>query len=269
MNHDLERYRAPQNFCIQAADTVGKKGQPENKLAREQWLIDHSPELDALQNLFYADARRGLLLILQGMDTSGKDGTIRRVFHDVNPLGIRVHAFKSPSEEELSHDYLWRIHHAMPKKGEIVIFNRSHYEDVLITHVRGWIDEAEMNRRLRQINDFERMAVENNILVIKMFLHISKDEQRERLQKRLDNTEKHWKFNLSDLEDRRLWDDFQKQYEYVITATNTDYAPWYIVPADSKSTRNVIVMQILLSHLRSLDMAYPKVDSSNWPKIVE
>lgn len=270
MNMDsIKQYLTDKNFDITRYDSLGTQGLPESREEREKWLHENSHQLAKLQELFCADKRFGLLVILQGMDTSGKDGTVRHVFHDANPLGLKVHSFKSPTEEELSHDYLWRIHQAVPRRGEIAIFNRSHYEDVLITHVRGWIDDKELQLRLRQINDFERMLTENNILIIKMFLHISKDEQRYRLQKRLDNTHKHWKFNLSDLTDRKLWDKFQEQYQTVIRATAQTNAPWYIVPADSKSSRNIIVMKILTAHLQQLNLQYPRVDDSNWPKTVD
>ncbi|MDO5685792.1 MAG: polyphosphate kinase 2 family protein [Neisseria sp.] len=269
MKNNIKRYRADKKFSIANTPTEDFAGLPASKAEREQWVLDHSPEMDELQNRFYASGKHKMLILLQGMDTSGKDGTVRHVFHAVDPLGIRVQGFKAPSAEELSHDYLWRIHKAMPSTGEIAIFNRSHYEDVLVTYVRGWIDDAELQRRLRQINDFERMLTENGTILLKFFLHISKDEQKERLQKRLDNAKKHWKFNMSDLEDRKMWDPFQKQYQTVIRATSGDNAPWYIVPADSKSGRNVIVMQIILEHLRALNLDYPHVDTTGWPTEVE
>lgn len=269
MPDEIKRYRVDKDFSIKNTATCVEDGVPADKAAREEWLLAHGPELDDLQDVFYADQNRSMLIVLQGMDTSGKDGTIRHVFHAVDPLGIRVQAFKAPNAEELAHDYLWRIHQVMPKKGEIVIFNRSHYEDVLVTHVRGWIDDKELALRLQQINDFERMLTENGTMILKFFLHISKDEQRKRLQKRLDNPNKHWKFNPADLEDRKLWDRFQAQYQAVLRATSSEAAPWYIVPADSKSTRNVVVMKILLAHLRALKLSYPKIDASAWPKVVE
>ena len=157
----------------------------------------------------------------------------------------------------------------VPRRGEIVIFNRSHYEDVLVTKVKGWISDDEEKRRLQQINDFERLLSETGTVILKFFLHISKDVQKERLQERLDNPEKQWKFNPGDLDDRKLWDAFQQQYERVINHTSTDYAPWYVIPADSKSGRNVIIMNILLETLRQLKMEYPKVDTSGWPKTIE
>lgn len=269
MKFNLKDYRVDHDLKLADINPSDKHGLPENKQAREEWLQIHSPELDELQNRFYAQNKHKMLLILQGMDTSGKDGTVRWVFHDVDPLGIIVRSFKAPNERELAHDYLWRIHRKVPKTGEMVIFNRSHYEDVLVTHVKGWIDDDEYERRIRHINDFEKMLTETGTIVIKIFLHISKDEQKERLQKRLDNPKKHWKFNPSDLEDRQLWDRFQKQYEKVMRATSSKNAPWYVVPADSKSARNVVVMNILLAHLRALDLDYPDIDTSGWPSLVE
>lgn len=269
MQFQIKKYCANKDIKLADIDTKDKTGLPEGKKAREEWLRKHSPELDELQNQFYAQGKHKILMILQGMDTSGKDGTVRWVFHDVDPLGIFVRAFKAPNERELAHDFLWRIHQRVPKTGEIVIFNRSHYEDVLVTHVKNWIDDAEYERRIRHINDFERMLTETGTIIIKIFLHISKDEQKERLQKRLDNPKKHWKFNPSDLEDRQLWDKFQQQYENVIRATSSKNAPWHIVPADSKSARNVVVMNILLHYLRSLKLGYPTIDTRNWPKLVD
>ena len=265
---EIRRYLTDASFDIRAADTLIKKGIPETRDEREAWIDNHSPELGSLLDVFQADSRHGMVVILQGMDTAGKDGTVRRIFRNVN-FTPRICAFKSPTPDEAAHDYLWRIHKEMPKRGEMVIFNRSHYEDVLITRVRHWIDDAETTHRLRQINDFERMLAENHITVLKLFLHISKEEQRLRIQRRLDNKEKHWKFNLSDLEDRKLWDSFQEQYQAVIRATTTGYAPWYCVPSDSKSSRNIIIMKILIAHLRSLKLRYPTVDDANWPTVVE
>ena len=226
-------------------------------------------ELDALQNLLYADRRYKLLVLLQGTDASGKDGTVRGVFGSMSALGVHAVSWKAPTEPERAHDYLWRIHQRVPGAGELTVFNRSHYEDVLVTHVRGWIDETEQTRRIRQINDFERMLAETGTTIVKIFLNISNEAQRERLQERLDNPEKHWKFNPGDLEDRKLWPQFMQTYQQVIAATDTDHAPWYIVPADSKSGRSLIIVNILLEHLRKLHLAYPEVDTSGWPQQIE
>ncbi|MGR3807662.1 polyphosphate:nucleotide phosphotransferase, PPK2 family [Pasteurella testudinis DSM 23072] len=271
MTFDSNRYRinTKNPLNIKEFSTNGKKDIAESKEERNAILTALSPELDQLQDLLYAEHQRKVLIVLQGMDTSGKDGTIRAVFQSVDPLAVRTAYFKAPTENELDRDYLWRVHNVVPRRGEIVIFNRSHYEDVLVTKVKGWISDEEEQRRLRHINDFERLLAETGTVIVKFFLHISKDEQKERLQERLDNPHKQWKFNLGDLDDRKLWGDFQHQYEKVINATSTEHAPWYVIPADSKSGRNVIIMNILLQTLREMEMQYPKADTTNWPKTID
>lgn len=264
----LYRIKPAQKWKLAEWDSKDKSRTLPDKAARNAYVASLAPKLDELQSVLYAEAKRKVLVVLQGMDTAGKDGTIRRVFQSVDPLGVRVHAFKAPTENELARDYLWRVHQVVPRNGELVIFNRSHYEDVLVTRVKGWIDEAEERRRLAQINDFERLLSETGTTVIKFFLHISKDEQRERLQARIDEADKNWKFNPGDLEDRQLWDAFQDQYQKVISATSTEIAPWYIIPADSKSSRNQLILDILIERLCALNMQYPQVDTSNWPEKV-
>lgn len=271
MAFHVNNYRIDGNhkFNIHEFSTNGKKDIADSKQQRHAILAKLAPELDQLQDLLYAEHQRKVLIVLQGMDTAGKDGTIRAVFQHVDPLAVRTAYFKAPTTNELDRDYLWRVHNVVPRRGEIVIFNRSHYEDVLITKVKGWINEKEEKRRLQHIRDFERLLSETGTVILKFFLHISKHEQRERLQERLDNPEKNWKFNPSDLDDRKLWDNFQQQYQYVINQTSTEYAPWYVIPADSKSSRNVIIMRILLETLRALNMQYPQVDTHNWPDQIE
>ncbi|MEO8080669.1 MAG: PPK2 family polyphosphate kinase [Caldimonas sp.] len=217
-------------------------------------------EIDRLQDLFYADRRFRLLIVLQGTDTSGKDGTIRGVFGKTSALGVHTVAWKAPSEPERAHDYLWRIHQQVPANGEVMIFNRSHYEDVLVPVARGWIDKEETARRYAQINDFERMLTETGTLVLKFMLHISKEEQRQRLQDRLDDPTKHWKFALGDLEDRKMWDVFQAAYGAAIAATGTSWAPWTIVPADSKTHRNLMIATAVKEALLGLKLRYPPGD---------
>ncbi len=212
-----------------------------------------------LQDILHAQAKHKVLLLIQGMDASGKDGTIKHVFSECDPLGIRLANFKAPTPEELAHDYLWRVHAEVPKKGEIVIFNRSHYEDVLIVKVHDWIDDAECKRRFAQINDFERMLTETGTVIIKCYLHISKEEQKKRMQERLNDPTKTWKFNPNDLKERDLWDKYMQAYESALAATSTEYAPWYVVPADSKTNRNLLISRILLNALKSLKLAYPPV----------
>jgi PPK2 family polyphosphate:nucleotide phosphotransferase len=213
--------------------------------------------LEALQELLYAEGRHRLLVVLQAMDTAGKDSTIRHVFQGVDPLGVRVASFKAPTPHELAKDYLWRIHQHVPGKGEIVIFNRSHYEDVLITRVNGWIDAAECRRRYRQINDFERMLAETGTTILKFYLHISRDEQRKRLEQRRDTPEKQWKFQPADLAVRAQWDDYMKAYEAALSATSTTHAPWHVIPANNKLARNLMVSRVLIATLEGLRMRYP------------
>lgn len=242
---------------------------PPSKKERLALVQTLSSQLGDWQENLYAEGQRKVLVILQGMDTSGKDGTIRSVFQNVDPLGVRVEAFKAPSSTELTRDYLWRVHHVVPKQGELVIFNRSHYEDVLVTRVKNFISQEQTKQRIAHINDFERMLSDTGTEIIKIFLNISKDTQRERLQKRLDSPEKNWKFAWSDIEDRQLWEAFQDQYAHVMSKTATEYAPWYVVPADSKSSRDVVVLQIILAHLAKMNPQPPQVDTTDWPKVIE
>ena len=216
-------------------------------------------KINALQDILYAQSKHKILLILQGMDASGKDGTIRHVFSECDPLGIRLANFKGPTPEELAHDYLWRVHKEVPQKGEIVIFNRSHYEDVLIVKVHDWIDDAECMKRYAQINAFEKMLTETGTVIIKCFLHISKAEQKLRMQERLDDPTKTWKFNPNDLKERDLWSKYMVAYESAMQATSTDYAPWYVVPADSKTNRNLLISRLLFDALKKLPLEYPPV----------
>lgn len=198
-----------------------------------------------------------MLIVLQAMDTGGKDGTIRNVFMGVNPQGVRVWGFGAPTEEELAHDYLWRIHDHTPANGGITIFNRSHYEDVLVVRVKDLVPESRWQKRYAHIVDFERLLSDEGTTVVKLFLHISKEEQRSRLEARLQEADKRWKFNPGDLEDRKLWDDFQEAYEEAITRTSTEQAPWYVVPADRKWYRDLAVASILIETLERMDPRYP------------
>jgi len=208
--------------------------------------------------LLYAEGKNRILVVLQAMDTAGKDSTIRHVFQEVDPLGVKVASFKAPTHYELARDYLWRVHHHVPGAGEIAIFNRSHYEDVLITRVSGWIDATECKRRYRQINDFEKMLVETGTTILKLYLHISKDEQKKRLEERRDTPDKQWKFLPSDLAVRAQWDDYMQVYEAAMSATSTAHAPWHVIPANSKLARNLMVSGLLIETLEKLDMRYPR-----------
>jgi PPK2 family polyphosphate:nucleotide phosphotransferase len=226
-------------------------------------------ELEILQELFYAEQKHRLLIVLQGMDTSGKDGVIRHVFDGVNPQGVRVASFKVPTPEELSHDYLWRVHKQTPGKGEIVIFNRSHYEDVLVVRVHSLVDEDVWKKRYDQINAFERLLTEEGTTMLKFYLHIDKKEQKERLQARLDEPDKNWKFNVGDLEERKLWPDYQKAYEDVLSKTSTEYAPWYIIPSNRKWYRNLLIGQIIVETLKDMKMELPVVDFNPKDIVIE
>lgn len=217
--------------------------------------------LEELQEILFADNRHRLLVVLQAMDTGGKDGTIRRVFEGVNPVGVKVASFKRPTDTELAHDYLWRVHPQTPGNGEIVIFNRSHYEDVLVVRVKNLTSPERWGRRFQQIAEFERMLVEEGTTIRKFYLHISKDEQRQRLQERINNPEKRWKFHEGDLEERKLWDDYQEAYAEMLGRTSTDQAPWYVVPADRKWYRDLVVATILVETLESLDLRYPQPET--------
>lgn len=222
-------------------------------------LAEDIVEIDKLQDRLYAEGKRALLVILQGTDTSGKDGTIRGVFNTTGPLGVSVTAFKKPSEEELAHDYLWRIHLAAPRRGTIGIFNRSQYEDVLVAKVRKLAPKGVIEERYGQINAFEKLLVDNGTVILKFMLHISRKEQGERLQERLDNPDKHWKFNAGDIEDRALWKDFQEAYQTALRRCSTEIAPWHVVPADRKWARNCIIAAIVRDTLEAMDPAYPKM----------
>ena len=229
------------------------KGKQHDKASVHQLAV----ALDGLQNVFYADRRFKLLVILQGMDAAGKDGTLRAVFGQTSPLGVRTVGWKAPTETEKAHDYLWRIHQQMPRAGEVVVFNRSQYEDVLVPVVNGWLTSEQQAQRYAQINDFERMLSETGTVIVKFMLHISKDEQRERLQERLDVPCKHWKFDEGDLKVRAQWDEYQQAYGQLLAATHTPWAPWTIVPADSKTHRNLMIATLLCEILGKLELKYP------------
>ena len=247
-------------FSLAAPDPGDKPFSSGDKAADRSRVDELALELDALQNLFYADRRHKLLLVLQGLDTSGKDGTLRAVLGRMSPIGVRTVAWQAPSPVERAHDFLWRIHQEVPGAGEIVCFNRSHYEDVLVPVVSGAIAATEKERRYAHINDFERLLVETGTVVLKFMLHISRDEQRERLQARIDDPDKRWKFQRGDLDVRRQWDAYQLAYEQLLAATSTAWAPWTVVPADSKTHRNLMIALALRDTLRSLDLQYPDGD---------
>jgi PPK2 family polyphosphate:nucleotide phosphotransferase len=215
-------------------------------------------EFNALQYLLYAESKHSVLVILQGMDASGKDGAIRNVFGALNPQGVRVHSFKVPTVRELAQDFLWRIHQHAPPKGMIQIFNRSHYEDVLVTRVKGWCSEECARKRFEAINDFEKLVQEHNATsIFKFYLHISYEEQHERLMERLEDPTKHWKYNKGDFEERELWDQYMQMYEEVFQHCNR--VPWTIVPADQNWMKEYVIAKALVEHMRDLDMKYPQL----------
>lgn len=214
-------------------------------------------ELDELQNRLYAEKKHSVLIVLQGMDASGKDGVIRKVFGQMNPQGVRVESFKAPTEKELAHDFLWRIHQHTPEKGMIQIFNRSHYEDVLITRVHGWCDDALAEQRFAAINDFEELlALHNSTQILKFYLHISHEEQKARLQERVKDPTKLWKYNPDDEKEAKLWDQYMEMYEDVFVNCNT--TPWVIVPADQNWYKEYLIAKTLIETLKELDMKYPE-----------
>ena len=259
-SHDAARWQVPiggKGFDLKDCDPAAKPYSSGDKTADKTRVTDLAREIDALQDVFWADKRFKLLVLLQGTDTAGKDGTIRAVFKETSPLGVRVVGWKAPSELERSHDYLWRIHHEMPASGEFMIHNRSHYEDVLVPVVERWIDKKTTEQCYRQINDFERMLSENGTVIMKFMLHIGFDEQRRRLQERIDDPAKHWKFSLGDLDARKQWPLYQQAYDHLLRATSTEWAPWTVVPADSKTHRNLMIATLVRDKLKSLKLRYP------------
>jgi PPK2 family polyphosphate:nucleotide phosphotransferase len=247
-------------FSLSSFDAADKSFSSGDKARDKTAVAALAAELDGLQELFYADRRYKLLVILQGTDTSGKDGTIRGVFGQMSALGVHTIGWKAPTEPERERDYLWRIHQQVPADGEVMLFNRSHYEDVLVPVVNGWITPEQTAQRYAHINDFERMLTETGTVICKFLLHISKDEQRARLQERLDDPTKNWKFALGDLDVRKHWDAYQTAYSNAIAATGTPWAPWTIVPADSKTHRNLMIATIMKQVLQGLKLRYPPTD---------
>jgi len=216
--------------------------------------------LKKLQSVLYADGRYAVLVVLQGRDASGKDGTVRKVFRSVNPMGCEVTSFKVPTDLERSHDFLWRVHQRVPRAGIIGIFNRSHYEDVIVTRVHKLVTSKVVTARYDQINQFEKILTENNVVILKFFLHVSQKEQKKRLEERLEDRTKNWKFRLGDLDDRALWDEYTAAYTDAIAECSTKWAPWHIVPADDEDTRDLLVAQTIADRLDDLDLKYPPLD---------
>ena len=260
----LKDFRVGRRLRLKDFDPGAKPFTSSSREADDARLAERAVAIDRLQDLLYANGTAGapnkLLLVLQGLDTSGKDGTARAVFSRCSPLGVRVAAFKAPTEIERAHDFLWRVHQVVPRAGEITVFNRSHYEDVLVPVVEGWIDAAERDRRLAHINAFERLLTETGTRVLKCYLHISKTEQKERLQARLDDPAKQWKFAVSDLATRAKWKQYIAAYETALAATSTAHAPWYVVPADSKTHRNLMIAALVEQTLKAMKLKAPVPD---------
>ncbi|MFH9083852.1 PPK2 family polyphosphate kinase [Streptomyces sp. NPDC017673] len=261
---DLLRLSPGERIDLSRYDARATPGAPDGKQAARAEADRMGKQLARLQERLWAAATAGdhrrVLLVLQGMDTSGKGGTVKHVIGQLNPSGCRITAFKAPTEEERRHDFLWRVRRALPEPGEIGIFDRSHYEDVLIARVRHLARPAEIGSRYGLINDFERSLAEDGVTLVKCFLHLSYDEQRRRLLRRLDRPDKHWKFAPGDVDERALWPDYQKAYELALERCAAPYAPWYLVPADRKWYRNWAITRLLLERLRDLDPRYPDAD---------
>lgn len=245
---------------MRAGSDGDKRSKDAIKEGERVATLELTAQIAKLQEMLYAQRKQKMLIVLQGMDTSGKDGTVRSLFSQINPMGLRSVGFKAPTEPELTRDYLWRVHQHVPGRGEIVLFNRSHYEDVLITRVQDIIDEPECKRRYAHIRDFERMLAETGTVIVKIFLHISKDEQRARLQERLDDPEKQWKFDENDLVQRKKWDEYMDAYQRAIIATDADHAPWYVIPSDSKTHRNLLISTLILEIVADLALSFPPAD---------
>ena len=258
--NDLSRYRVAPGTDVDLSkwDPGDASLVPGGKEEANERLNVLRVDLRKLQEVMYAQSKHKVLVVFQGMDTAGKDGTIKNVFRDVNPHGISIASFKVPSEEELSHDYLWRVHEHSPAKGRITIFNRSHYEDVLVVRVHGIVSKETCEKRYRHINEFERMLAEEGAVILKFFLHIDLAEQKERFLKRLQNPEKRWKFNPNDVEERKLWPKYMEAYRDAIAATSTEYAPWHIIPSNKKWYRNWLAGAIVTKRLEQLHMTYPE-----------
>ncbi|MDH3300143.1 MAG: polyphosphate kinase 2 family protein [Acidimicrobiia bacterium] len=258
---DIDRFRVKpdQDLDLATRDPQETPGwDPDDKSGAKGRVDVLNDRLEELQELLWAQGTERILVVLQAMDAGGKDGTIKHVFDGVNPSGVKVASFKKPSKEELAHDYLWRVHQQVPADGELVIFNRSHYEDVLVVRVENLVPPERWQRRYDHIRNFEQMLADEGTTIIKLFLHISKSEQQERLQERLDRPEKHWKFDPADLGPRSKWEQYQEAFQVALARTSTEAAPWYVVPANRKWFRNLVISEILVQTLEGLEMTFPE-----------
>jgi PPK2 family polyphosphate:nucleotide phosphotransferase len=254
---DKYRVKPGENIKLKDFDPDDTSQFSDGKQAGLAKLTELSQKLDMLQEVLYAEHKHKILVVLQALDAGGKDGTIRSVLSGINPQGVHIASFKVPSELERDHDYLWRIHQQVPGKGELVVFNRSHYEDVLVVRVHNLVTKDIWSQRYDQIKNFERMLVDDGTTILKFYLNVSKDEQKQRLQERLDDPTKNWKFNPGDLKERALWDDYAMAYEDALNKTSTSWAPWYVIPANRNWYRNLCVSSILVKALEDLKMNYP------------
>ena len=257
MSRPTSQFLAPTDGRVSLNDYATRVDLYKDKSEARAATKDNAKAISGLSHKLYGEANRSVLIVLQGMDTSGKDGTTSAIFHRTPPLNISVAAFKSPTKTELAHDYLWRIHQVCPQKGHITVFNRSHYEDVLVVKVREFVDANTIEQRYEQINAFEKHLVENGTTIIKCMLHISHETQGKRLMERLVEPRKRWKFNPGDLDDRKLWPDFMNAYETMLQRTSTEHAPWYVIPSDSRSTRGAIISGLVKQTLEAMNPEYP------------
>jgi len=267
----MDQYRVKPGTAVDLArwDPADRSAFEGDKDAARDVMEELNTRLEELQELLYAEGKHKILMVLQAMDTGGKDGAIRHVFDGTNPQGVKVAGFKKPTDEELAHDYLWRVHRHTPGSGEITIFNRSHYEDVLVVRVHNLVPPEVWGRRYDHINAFERLLADEGTTILKFYLHISKEEQKARLQARLDEPDKQWKFAKGDLAERERWDEYADAFEAVLSKTSTEWAPWHIIPADRKWYRNLVISKILVETLESLDMQYPEPDDDLAEVIIE
>lgn len=265
---DSLRIKPGSKLRLDDIDTDGMSFAPGDKEKTQAATLKRLQRIGELQELLYAGHQHRVLVVFQGMDTSGKDGATRKVFGETSPQGVRVVSFKKPTELELDHDYLWRVHAQTPGRGELVVFNRSHYEDVLIVRVHSLVPKKVWSKRYEQINAFENLLVAESTTILKFFLHISAEEQRERLQSRLDDPTKHWKFEHGDLQERKLWPDYTRAYEEAIERTSTKDAPWHIVPADRKWMRDWLISGFIIEALEKLKMRYPEPADLEGLKVV-
>ena len=265
---ELHKLEGKRPFSLTQLPTEGKLYHYDRDIAEEEFKALRK-ELREWQTRLYAEGKQKLLVVLQAMDAGGKDGTIRSVFQGVNPQGVRVHSFKVPSKEELDHDFLWRIHKVVPGKGMMGVFNRSHYEDVLVVRVHDIVPETVWRPRYEQINQFEKLLHDTGTRILKFYLHISKKEQKARFQARLDDPSKHWKFSLEDVEKRKYWDDYMAAYEEMLEKTTTPWAPWYVIPSDQKWYRNLAISRVIMATIKEMNPLYPSAEGDFGDVVIE